>query len=113
MDFEESDSDGERERDLEVFKNIQIRSTDFTPEMQLACAKFTVEAFNKSKLDKDIASHIKRSMDRDALFEEGGEGGWQVVLGRSFAASFTHETKYLMFYDFAKPRRTIIAFKTQ
>lgn len=45
MDLVDSDSEAEREKDAEFMRLVRIRTTDFTPEMQLGCAKASVEAF--------------------------------------------------------------------
>lgn len=113
MDFSDSDNEKETELQKEDFKSAKIRHTDFTPGMQIKCIRYAVEAASKNKLDKDASTFLKQKLDQDEEFSGGGDGAWQVLIGRSFGVSISHETKYLMFFDLLKQRRTVLAFKTQ
>merc|ERR1719437_414204 len=60
----------------------------------------TVAALKKHKLQKDIAQEIKQNVEKDPQFNELiGKGPWQVIVGRSFAASVTHEAMHVAFFD--------------
>ena len=113
MDFEESDSEADRNAGAEDLKSAKIITSDLSPECQLKIVRYCLEAMKTTKMDKDAASQAKKKMDEDPAFREGGLGAWQVLIGRSFAACVTHETKYLMYFNLIPFRRTILAFKSQ
>ena len=108
-----SDSEQERAAGAEAMRNARVIVSDFTPEQEVAVVKYATEAMNKHKMDKDSATDLKRRIDADANFRGGGLGAWQVLVGRSFAVSVTHETSYLMYFNLIQPRRTVLIFKSQ
>lgn len=108
-----SDSEGEREAAKQDFKFAKIHHSDFTREMELKAIRYSIEALNKVTLDKDAGSYLKAKVDVDPDFSGGGDGAWQVVIGRSFAASVTHATHNMMFYELLAKRRSVLLFKTQ
>ena len=113
MDIEESDNEENQEQEREAMRNARVRFTDMTPAQYAKAVKFATESFGKTKMDKDAASYMKIKLDEDADFAGGSDGGWQVIVGRSFGISLAYETKYLLFFDLLKQKRTILAFKTQ
>lgn len=113
MDISDSDNEKDAEQDKEDFKSAKIRHTDFPSSMQIKCIRYAGEAVSRNKLDKDASTYLKQKLDQDDDFAGGGDGAWQVIIGRSFGVSISHETKYLMFFDLLKQRRTVLAFKTQ
>lgn len=112
----ESESEEEEQKQgvvKEDMKNVRIQVSDFTKGMEAKAIRYAVEAIGRGKMDKDSASYIKSKVDADAEFAEGGIGAWQAIVGKSFAASLTYNTNFLMFFDLIKQRRTILIFKTQ
>ena len=108
-----SDSDAERQAGAETLKNARILMCDLSPEMQVKAVTISTDAFKTTKMDKDAASFIKNKIDADADFKQGGLGAWQVLVGRSFAACVTHETRYIMYFSLIQQRRTVLMFKSQ
>jgi Dynein light chain type 1 len=112
-----SDSDSEEQKQgtfkEEDMKNVTIRYSDFTKPMESKAIRYAVDATGRVKMDKDCATLIKSKIDADHDFSGGGIGAWQVIVGKSFAASLTYNTNFLMFFDLIKQRRTILVFKTQ
>jgi dynein light chain LC8-type len=45
-------------------------------------------------MDKDIATAVKKKCDAELT------GTWHVVVGRNFGCSITHDTKYVLFFQF-------------
>ncbi|CAE8675410.1 unnamed protein product [Polarella glacialis] len=65
------------------------------------------------KLQKDIAQHIKQSLDTDPDMNELiGKGPWQVIVGRSFASAITHEAMHVAFFDLPEYQETILVYKS-
>ncbi|CAG9314667.1 unnamed protein product [Blepharisma stoltei] len=108
-----SDSEAEREAVKQDLKNAKINHSDLTKDMEVKAIRYAVEAISKSTLDKDAGSYLKQKLDTDPDFQGGGDGAWQVVIGRSFAASLTYATHYLMFFELLSKRRSVLIFKTQ
>ena len=112
------DSDSEQEEQKqgnlkEDMKFVRIHCSDFTKGMEGKAVRYAIEAMGKGKMDKDCASYIKAKVDADHEFNDGSIGAWQAIVGKSFAASLTYNTNFLMFFDLIKHRRTILIFKTQ
>lgn len=113
MDLGDSDNEEAQEQEKEQLKNAKVRFIDVTPAQFAKAVKFASEALAKTKMDKDAATYLKTKLDAEPDFAGGSDGAWQVLIGRSFGISLAYETKYLLFFDLLKQRRTILAFKTQ
>ena len=112
--YSESDSEDQKnDSQKEDMKNARIIQSDFSKEQEVKAVRYSAEAFGKGKMDKDCASYIKQKIDSDSDFNDSSIGAWQVIVGRSFAASITFHTSAMMFFDLTKQRRTILLFKTQ
>jgi dynein light chain LC8-type len=61
-----------------------IKSVDMTDQMQTTTVDIAVEALQKNAVEKDIAAHIKREMDRKQ------SPTWHVVVGKNFGSFVTH-----------------------
>eukprot|EP00808_Paulinella_micropora_P024589 g75194.t1 len=73
-----------------VFK-VQVISADLPDEsVSKDAINLAKEALTKYTYEKDMASHIRTTLDK----VHGT--GWQVVVGRSFGSSITHETKHFL-----------------
>jgi len=91
-----------------VLRKSELREDLYT-NLLLLCAK----ALKEHKLQKDIAQHIKQSLDTDPEFNELiGKGPWQVIVGRSFASAITHEAMHLAFFDIPKYQETFLIYKS-
>lgn len=66
----------------------------------------------KLLLDKELASEISKMIKADP--ELGDESaGWHIIVGKSFAASLTYHTKYLIYIDLLEPYpKSFLLFKT-
>mmetsp|Transcript_32213 Transcript_32213/g.55699 ORF Transcript_32213/g.55699 Transcript_32213/m.55699 type:complete len:114 (+) Transcript_32213:2056-2397(+) len=113
MDFADSDSDKEKGPNLDFLKQVKIRFTDFSLELQSKAIAYAGEGISKTRSDKEAGSYLKEKVDTDPDFHLGVDGAWQVIVGRSFAAAITHETSSAMFFDILGARRTVLMFKTQ
>ncbi|KAK4055887.1 Dynein light chain [Microbotryomycetes sp. JL221] len=61
-----------------------VKAADMPEDMQQKAIEIAKEALELNKIEKDIASHIKRAADK--LWEPT----WHVVVGRSFGSYVTH-----------------------
>ena len=113
MDSDNDSEELQQDNLKEDMKNVRIHCSDFKKVMEEQAVKYSVEAMGKGKMDKDCASYIKSKIDTDKQFEDESIGAWQVIVGKSFAASLTYNTNFLMFFDLIKQRRTILIFRTQ
>ena len=65
-------------------------------DMQEAAITKATEASARFKIEKDIATDLKKQ------FDESYSGSWNCVVGTNFGVSITHETKYLKYMSRAK-----------
>ncbi|KAJ3445604.1 dynein light chain [Anaeramoeba flamelloides] len=72
-------------------RKVVIKAADM-PEIQKEVIDLTLQAFNKFTVEKDIASHIKRTLDT----RYGPT--FHVIVGRSFGSYVTHESKYFIYF---------------
>jgi hypothetical protein len=107
------DEDSKLDAMKEAMTNTRIHCSDFTKTMELKAVRYAIESIVKGKMDKDCATAIKTKVDEDKDFDDNTIGSWQVIVGKSFAASLTYHTSFMMFFDLIKQRRTILIFKTQ
>jgi len=67
----------------------------------------------EDKREKDIAAIIKKTLDSDPDFNElPGKGPWQCIVGKSFAASVTHDAGFVTFFDVLPEKLTVLLFKS-
>ena len=64
-------------------------------------------------MDKDVATEIQKMIAEEP--ELGDEqAGWHVIAGKSFAASITYNTKFVIFFDLMNEcPKSFMLFKTQ
>ncbi len=78
---------------LSLNQSYVIKITDMTEEMQKIVIDAAYYAIDTYKTGKDIATAIKNAITNTY------PGTWHVIVGRSFGAFVTHETKnYIYFY---------------
>ncbi|GMT36196.1 hypothetical protein PFISCL1PPCAC_27493 [Pristionchus fissidentatus] len=69
-----------------------VKSTDMSEEMQKAAMQVAVEAMNKFRVEKDIATFIKEEFDKRYM------PSWHCVVGRNFGSYVTHETNHFIYF---------------
>ncbi|KAJ2157666.1 Dynein light chain [Coemansia sp. RSA 552] len=69
-----------------------VKSADMSEDMQKAIIEIAQEAYEKSKLEKDIASYIKRECDKRF------GNSWHVIVGRNFGSYVTHEVGHFIYF---------------
>jgi len=74
--------------------NVHIFKTDMSDEMQKEAISIAKKAFGDSKLEKDVACNVKKSME--ATYSNTT---WHCIVGNHFGSSVTHQTKYLIFFQ--------------
>ncbi|CAE8618236.1 unnamed protein product [Polarella glacialis] len=112
------DDDDDEDATGQVAKTIVLpafftRKCDLREDLFNKILILSSEGIKKHKLQKDIAGHIKQSLDTDAEMNELiGKGPWQVIVGRSFAHAFTHEAMHVAFFDLPEFQETILIYKS-
>mmetsp|Transcript_6523 Transcript_6523/g.15010 ORF Transcript_6523/g.15010 Transcript_6523/m.15010 type:complete len:119 (-) Transcript_6523:285-641(-) len=113
-----ADSDDEEEVDAKAavmadLPQVSVRVNDLREDLFVKLQLICVEALQNNKMQKDIAQHIKTELDKSEDFNELiGKGPWQVIVGRSFASSITHEAMHLSFFDLPKWQETFLIYKS-
>lgn len=69
-------------------------------------------ANGRHQMDKDVSSEIQKLIAEDADLGDD-QAGWHVVVGKSFAASITYNTKHVIFFDLMDCAKSFMLFKTQ
>jgi dynein light chain LC8-type len=112
MDWDDSGEEETAQIDAEDMQSIRIRQTNLAPDLKTKALKIVIEANARNKMDKDMASDIKSNVDQEADLNVG-PGAWQIIVGKSFGLSITHETKLLLFLDIITNKRSVMMFRTQ
>lgn len=86
-------------------RKVVVLSTDMTQEMQDKVVAAANEAMLTLKIEKDIATFIKKKFDE----QEGGT--WHAIAGKDFGCSICHDTAYVMFFQLDS--QYILVFKSQ
>ncbi len=106
-----ADSDSEHLEVKELPQHRLIHSD--MPEKMLAEILFVAdETCEKEANDKDIAVNICSQLNFRENEFEGGEGEWQCIVGKHFAASVQFDNKFLCFFDLIKRNKSLLIFKS-
>ncbi len=73
-------------------RNAVVKNADMSDDMQrevVDCATMAMEKFN---IEKDIASFVKKEMDKKF------NPTWHCIVGRNFGSYVTHETKHFIYF---------------
>mmetsp|Transcript_68925 Transcript_68925/g.121850 ORF Transcript_68925/g.121850 Transcript_68925/m.121850 type:complete len:119 (+) Transcript_68925:63-419(+) len=96
-----------------VLPQYFTRQNELRQDLYEKMLVLAAEGVKKHKLQKDIAQHIKTSLDTDAEMNELiGKGPWQVIVGRSFASAVTHEAMHVAFFDLTEYLETVLIYKS-
>lgn len=71
---------------------VQVKMSNMALALQNAAVGFITDALEHGKVEKDMATEIKRNMDAT---EEGGT--WHCIVGQDFGCSLCFENKFLLF----------------
>mmetsp|Transcript_7764 Transcript_7764/g.24724 ORF Transcript_7764/g.24724 Transcript_7764/m.24724 type:complete len:123 (+) Transcript_7764:63-431(+) len=115
-----ADSDNEEENEVDPaaraladLPKVAVRKNELREDLWTKLLLICVDGLKKHKLQKDIAQFIKQTLDTDSDFNELiGKGPWQVIVGRSFASSITHEAMHIAFFDIPKYQETFLIYKS-
>ncbi|CAB3401101.1 unnamed protein product [Caenorhabditis bovis] len=69
-----------------------VRSTDMPEELQKEAITVSLEAMDKYKLERDIATYIKEE------FDKRHNPSWHCVVGRNFGSYVTHESNNFIYF---------------
>lgn len=117
MDDDEDEGETRREdpmaKALRELPPIHIRRCDLREDLFNKLKICVCKALKEHKLQKDVATQVKKELDSDAEFNElTGKGPWQCIVGKSFASALTHEAQHLVFFDVPKYQETVLLYKS-
>ncbi|SPC63347.1 probable Dynein light chain 1, cytoplasmic [Ustilago sp. UG-2017b] len=69
-----------------------IKNVDMSEEMQSETIEIAYDALEKFTVEKDMAGHVKRTMD-----SKFGPT-WHAVVGQRYGSYVTHETKHFIYF---------------
>ncbi|PWN37177.1 putative dynein light chain 1, cytoplasmic [Meira miltonrushii] len=69
-----------------------VKNVDMSDEMQQAAVDIASDAMTKYTVEKDIAAHVKKTMD--TRFGPT----WHAVVGKNYGSYVTHETKHFIYF---------------
>ncbi|CEL93031.1 unnamed protein product [Vitrella brassicaformis CCMP3155] len=108
-----SDIDEEETEKKVLLPPMSIRYCDLPAELLHQAQVYAHEAMEAHKLEKDIATAIKKRCDEDLAFNTGGKGAWQCIVGKSFGMSITYDAKWIAFFDVIPAEKTVLLFRSQ
>ncbi|PWN90151.1 hypothetical protein FA10DRAFT_106573 [Acaromyces ingoldii] len=69
-----------------------IKSVDMDEDMQQKVVDYAMSALSQFTVEKDIAAHVKRTMDM------AFGATWHVVVGKHYGSYVTHESKHFIYF---------------
>lgn len=75
-----------------------IKNVDMSEEMQSETIEIAYDALEKFSVEKDMAGHVKRTMD-----QKFGPT-WHAVVGQRYGSYVTHETKHFIYFCKLQPQ---------
>ncbi|CDR88910.1 probable Dynein light chain 1, cytoplasmic [Sporisorium scitamineum] len=82
---------GESSTNVRDLKPV-IKNVDMSDEMQSETIEIAYDALEKFTVEKDMAGHVKRTMD-----QKFGPT-WHAVVGQKYGSYVTHETKHFIYF---------------
>mmetsp|Transcript_32294 Transcript_32294/g.81576 ORF Transcript_32294/g.81576 Transcript_32294/m.81576 type:complete len:122 (-) Transcript_32294:233-598(-) len=110
---EEEEQVDPKDKALADLPPVKVRKNDLREDLFVKLQLICVEALKAHKMQKDVAQQIKQELDKAEEFNELiGKGPWQVIIGRSFASSITHEAMHVSFFDIPKFQETLLVYRS-
>ncbi|KAM8715973.1 hypothetical protein ACLKA7_002934 [Drosophila subpalustris] len=69
-----------------------IKDADMSGEMQKDAVDCATQALAKYKMERDIATHIKKAFDKKY------NPPWHCIVGRNFGSYVTHESHHFIYF---------------
>ena len=76
---------------LEVEAKVNFHRVEMSEEMKEKALEYVLEAFKENKIEKDVATSVKRK------FDETQGPTWYCIVGKGFGCSVAHDTQHLLF----------------
>ena len=87
-----------------ILRPHKLLRAEMPEEMQDSAFIHINDALDKYKIEKDIATHMKKK------FDEEHQPTWHCVVGKTFGCSITFETKFLLFFEIEQQH--VLLFKS-
>jgi dynein light chain LC8-type len=85
-------------------RKVKLFKSDVPEAQYIEILKFLNTAMDKTSIEKDIATSVKKNCDTQLT------GTWHCVVGRNFGCSITHDTKYVLFLQL--DQANVLLFKS-
>ncbi|VDP72130.1 unnamed protein product [Echinostoma caproni] len=69
-----------------------VKNADMNEDMQQDAVEIAVDGIERYSVEKDIAAHVKKEMDKRF------GPTWHCVCGRHFGSYVTHESKHFIYF---------------
>merc|ERR1712127_254483 len=90
----------------------RVRFSDMGADLQEKAIRLCADANAKHTMDKEIATEIQKMIVAEPELGDD-QAGWHVIVGKSFAASITYNTKHVIFFDLMTDcPKSFMLFKT-
>jgi len=94
--------------------SYKVLHNDMNDELIQHAIELTLDGVEKSLVEKDIATYLKKEFEiKYGKDEDGNRCCWQVICGDVFGCSLTHKTKTVMSFQVVKPLSTLHVFMYQ
>lgn len=87
--------------------NELLQKTAFYAHKALMNPKNTLEA-----KDKEACLELASLLNKDAAFEDLGQGEWQCIIGQKFASSLTYDIGVMAFFELTEEGKVVLVFKS-
>lgn len=84
---------------------VVVKRSDMPRELEEEAVAAISEAFVGNKLEKDVATHLKKAMDA-----KYPKTSWHCIVGKHFGVSLSYSTRYLIFAS--RGQHSVLLFKS-
>ena len=77
---------------MSTTRTAVIKAVDMSEDMQQHVINIASAGLAKYTVEKDVASHIKKEM------EKAHNSTWHCFVGRNFGSNITHEVKHFIYF---------------
>ena len=69
-------------------------------------------AYPSESRDKEACIELAQLLNKDKAYEDLGQGEWQCIIGKKFAASMTYDLGVMSFFELTEEVKTVLCFKS-
>ena len=97
---------------------IRVRYSELTRSLEeqliAEVLKLAETEFKDNKVvdDRNLATEIRKYLNKAAEFGGAEASAWHVIVGQHFVCSLKHESKSMVFFDLVDLHKSVLAFKS-